>query len=214
MRVVGIDLAGPRNIKDTCVTVFEEASNKLNFAEAIEGADDQKIFTTITNLEKGEQIVIGIDAPLSYNPGGGDRKSDQELRRQVSLNGGGVGVMTPTMTRMVYLTLHGIFLARILETLGQRVCPRIVETHPGACMLLRGAIAEDVTRFKRNMQARLNLINWLETQGLNGLPRTENIADHFVASCASALGAWQWSLGKPIWLHSAELPIHPYDFAC
>ena len=214
MKVVGIDLSGPRNVADTFVTIFEEAGDHLHFIEAIEGADDQKIFAAISNLEKSERVVIGIDAPLSYNPGGGDRESDRELRRLVLEKSRGVGIMPPTMIRMVYLTLRGVALTRMLETLKPNIELQIVEVHPGACMLLRSANAKDVAGFKHNTQARLNLLDWLETKGLNGLPRMENVADHFVASCASALGAWQWSLGKPAWVRAAEPPNHLYDFTC
>lgn len=214
MKVVGIDLSGPRNVADTFVTIFEEIGDHLGFIEIIEAADDQRIFTAILNLEKSESVVIGIDAPLSYNPGGGDRESDRELRHLVLEKGRGIGVMPPTMIRMVYLTLRGVALTRMLETLKSSIDLQIVEVHPGACMLLRGANAKDAIGFKRNMQARLNLLNWMETKGLNNLPRMENIADHFVASCAAAFGAWQWSLGKPVWLYPAKPPGHPYDFAC
>ncbi|MCL4528980.1 MAG: DUF429 domain-containing protein [Chloroflexi bacterium] len=214
MKVIGIDLSGPRNVADTFVTVFEDAGNHLRFMEVIEGADDQRIFHTISDFDNSERVVIGIDAPLSYNPGGGDRDSDRELRHLVLEKGRGVGIMPPTMIRMVYLTLRGAALTRMLETLRPNLDFQIVEVHSGACMLLRGANAKDVAGFKRNMQARLNLLNWLETKGLSNLPRTENVADHFVASCASALGAWQWSVGRPVWVHAAEPPNHPYDFGC
>ncbi len=214
MKVIGLDLSGPVNIADTCLTVFKGKGKKLNFAEVIHRADDQKILQVISNIGNREALVIGIDAPLSYNPGGGDRESDAALRRIVLERGRGVGVMTPTMTRMVYLTLRGIALTRMLETLKSGIDLQIVEVHPGACMLLRGAAIEDIRRFKRNMQARLNLLDWLGTKGMGGLPRQGNVADHFVASCAAALGAWQWSLGKPVWIRPARPPDHPYDFAC
>jgi predicted nuclease with RNAse H fold len=214
MKVVGIDLSGPRNVADTFVTIFEEDGTHLNFVESIEEADDQKIFTVISNFEKSEAVVIGIDAPLSYNPGGGERESDRELRRLVLEKGRGIGIMPPTMIRMVYLTLRGVALTRMLETLKLNLDLQIMEVHPGACMLLRGANAKDVAGFKGDMQARLNLLDWLETKGLLGLPKQNEPADHFAASCASALGAWQWALGKPVWVHAAEPPNHPYDFAC
>ncbi len=214
MKVVGIDLSGPRNIADTFVTVFEGTQDGVHLSEVIAGADDRKILTSIAGLGKGEPVAIGLDAPLSYHPGGGDRKSDQELRRQVALKGGGVGVMTPTMTRMVYLTLHGMALARLLETLKPDMDLRIVEGHPGACMLLRGAAAGDVRGFKRDGRARMNLLDWLDAQGLKGLPRPDHVADHFVASCAAALAAWQWSLGRAVWEYPAEVPYHPYAFIC
>ncbi len=122
--------------------------------------------------------------------------------------------MPPTMTRMVYLTLRGIVLARMLETLKPTLDLRIVEVHPGGCMLLRNASANEVASFKRDASARSQLLSWLETQGLKGISRTGDIRDHYVAACAAALGAWQWSLGRPAWVFPARLPDHPYDFAC
>ncbi|HUI87164.1 MAG TPA: DUF429 domain-containing protein [Anaerolineales bacterium] len=214
MKVMGIDLSGPRNIADTFVTVFEETQDGLHLVEAIEAAEDQRILAAVAGLGKRGLITIGVDAPLSYNPGGGDRKSDQELRQRVSLQGGGIGVMTPTMSRMVYLTLRGIVLARELEMLKPDTDLQIVEVHPGACLLLRGAAAGDVKGFKRHAQARLNLMNWLGAQGLGGLPRRKNVPDHFVAACAAALAAWQWSLGHAVWQYPAEAPHQPYAFVC
>jgi hypothetical protein len=64
------------------------------------------------------------------------------------------------------------------------------------------------------MRAHLNLLGWMGTQGLKGLSRAGDVADHFVASCAAALGAWQWSMDRSVWIHPAVPPWHPYDFAC
>ena len=122
--------------------------------------------------------------------------------------------MPPTMIRMVYLTLRGIVLARMLETLRPDFDLRIVEVHPGAGMLLRGAPSKVVSALKRDKAARTQLLQWLEAQGLKGISRAGNVPDHYVAACAAALGAWQWSLGKSVWLYSAKPPDHPYDFAC
>jgi hypothetical protein len=71
-----------------------------------------------------------------------------------------------------------------------------------------------VTAFKRDETARFQLLQWLTDQGLKGIARKEDVADHYVAACAAALGAWQWSLGKAAWLYPAKPPEHPYDFAC
>ena len=117
------------------------------------------------------------------------------------------------MMRMVYLTLRGIVLARMLETLKPDFDLRIVEVHPGASMLLRNAPVNEVANFKRERSARSRLLQWLETQGLEGISRAEDVADHFVAACAAALAAWQWSLGRSVWIFSAKPPDHPYDFA-
>jgi predicted nuclease with RNAse H fold len=214
MKVIGLDLSGPRNTADTYLVIFNEQGAVLHFISAINEADDQQVFHTVSGLEKNEPIIIGMDAPLSYNPGGGDRPSDADLRRAAREKGGGVGIMPPTMIRMVYLTLRGILLTRMLETLKPQLDVRIVEVHPGASMLLRGAPAKAVAAFKHDASARFQLLEWLGEKGLMGIPRTEEVPDHFVAACAAALGAWQWSLGKPVWLYSAKQPVHPYDFAC
>jgi hypothetical protein len=115
---------------------------------------------------------------------------------------------------MVYLTLRGLQLTRLLETLKMQYDLRIVEVHPGACMNLRGADAGDISKFKTEPLARGRLLDWLETKGLRGICRTESVTDHYVAACAAALGAWQWGLGKSVWCFALELPHHPYDFAC
>lgn len=214
MRVVGIDLSGPRNFTDTCLVSLEEQNDKLHLVDALEGADDDQILKVISNLERSEKIVIGIDAPLSYNPKGGDRESDSDLRRLVHERGGHIGIMPPTMIRMVYLTLRGMLLTRLLESFKLQYTLEIVEVHPGACMILRGANKDDVRSFKSKSLAREQLLDWLETKGLKGLSRTETVTDHYVAACAAALGAWQWSLGKPVWCFAAKPPYHPYDFAC
>ena len=212
-KVIGIDLSGPRNIADTCVAAFREQSDGVCFERALHGASDRQIIELVSGLGTGQQVILGIDAPLSYHPGGGDRPSDRELRRLV-LKKGRVGVMPPTLIRMVYLTLRGIALTRELETLRPRMDMRMVEVHPGASMLLRGALPTDVTALKRSSAARAHLLDWLRAVGLKDLPLEREPSDHFIAACAAALAAWQWSLGSPIWCYPAQPPEHPYDFAC
>ncbi len=212
MKIIGIDLSGPRNFADTCLVSFEESGDEIHLINVREGADDDQILEAISHLDPKERIVIGIDAPLSYNSKGGDRQSDAELRRLIHAQGGGAGIMPPTMIRMVYLTLRGLHLTRLLETL--KFDLHIVETHPGACMILRGADASDVRKFKIDSAARGRLLDWLETKGVEGVSSTETVSDHYVAACAAALGAWQWSLGRSIWRFTSDPPHHPYDFAC
>src|SRR5574342_870992 len=201
MRIVGIDLSGPRNFADTCLVTFERQEEEIHLMDVREGADDDQILEAITSLGQNERIVIGIDAPLSYNSKGGDRPSDSELHRFVRSQGGRAGIMPPTMIRMVYLTLRGVQLTRLLESLKPGLKLEIVEVHPGACMILRGAQADDVRAFKREPRARGRLLAWLETRGLKGISCSsgEAITDHYVAACAAALAAWQWSLGKSVW---------------
>lgn len=213
MKFIGIDLSGPRNITDTAVVVFEEQPGGLRFLKASHRVGDRQILELVSDAGMNGQVVIGIDAPLSYNPGGGDRPSDAELRRLV-LEKGRAGVMPPTMIRMVYLTLRGVALTRMLEGIQPEVRLRVVEVHPGAAMLLRGAPAADVAAFKHEAAARAHLVNWLGEMGLSGLPPADGTSDHFVAACAAALAAWQWSEGRAVWRFAARPPEHPYDFAC
>ena len=208
MRILGLDLSGPTNTADTCLTAFEERDGRLAFLEALTDAGDLQVLQAVQRLAGEGELALGLDAPLSYQPGGGDRSADRELRARLQELGGGAGVMTPTMTRMAYLTLRGVTLTRLLA--GRR----LVEVHPGAVLLLRGAARADVAGFKRDPQARLRLLDWMEARGLDNLPRQAWPSDHFVAACAAALGAWDWALGKPAWIHPAEPPLHPYDFAC
>src|SRR5512142_2139225 len=182
--ILGIDLSGPRNIADTCLVVFEHGPDSLSFRQAMHGAGDRQICDLASRFGAGQEAIVGIDAPLSYNPGGGDRPSDRELRRLV-LEHGRVGIMPPTLIRMVYLTLRGVALTRELEGLRPGTLARIVEVHPGAATLLRGAAPADVAAFKRDPSARLRLMDWLEERGLYELPRTPEPSDHFIAACAA-----------------------------
>lgn len=214
MKIIGVDLSGPRNFADTCLVSFEERGEEIHLMEIREGADDRQILEAITSLDPKERIVIGIDAPLSYNSTGGDRPSDSALRRFVHEHGGRVGIMPPTMIRMVYLTLRGVALTRLLESLKPKYDLGIVEVHPGVCMFLRGADADAVRKFKSDSSVRRSLLDWLQTKRLKGICREAAVSDHYVAACAAALSAWQWSLDKSVWYFAADLPHHPYDFAC
>jgi predicted nuclease with RNAse H fold len=214
MHILGIDLSGPRNVADTYAALFREHESALYFLHYLPAAGDRQILDSVSDLGQSGPVIIGIDAPLSYNPGGGDRASDTVLRHLVRDRGGGVGIMPPTMIRMVYLTLRGIAVTRMLETLKPRVDLSIVEVHPGAAMLLRNASRQDLATLKRNRLARFHLLDWLETKGLNEIPRSDEAPDHFVMACAAALAAWDWAHGKPTWRFPAHPPAHPYDFAC
>ena len=214
MKVLGIDLSGPRNIADTCLVCFDERGEELHLVSVCEGADDDQILKEITRLDPSERIIIGIDAPLSYNANGGDRPSDRELRRVILDYGARVGIMPPTMIRMVYLTLRGVYLTRLFEALKPQYNVEIVEVHPGTCMILRGANSEHVRKFKSDPSARGSLLNWLEVKGLKGISGIDSPSDHYVAACAAALGTWQWGMGKSVWRFAKTLPYHPYDFAC
>lgn len=180
-----------------------------------QGVNDREILEMVSKIGEKAPVIIGVDAPLSYNQGGGNRPSDRELLQLVLQHGGGVGVMAPTFRHMAYLTLRGVAVTRMLEALS--LLPRqlrIVEVHPGAAMLLRGAPAEEVRTYKRKAEARPKLLEWLAKQGMQGLQDATEVSDHWVDACAAALAAWRWAEGSPAWCYRAQPPEHPYDFAC
>lgn len=214
LHILGIDLSGPRNIADSCVAIFRQDGATIRFVDSIPAAADLGILEAVSRLAAQGALIVGIDAPLSYNPGGGDRPSDAALRQLVHQRGGRIGIMPPTMIRMVYLTLRGVSLARTIQMSQVQVGIRIVEVHPGAAMLLRGAASADLASVKKEARARLRLLDWLGDQGLNGIPRPDDVTDHFVMACAGSLAAWSWAAGSPSWCFPASPPLHPYDFAC
>jgi predicted nuclease with RNAse H fold len=212
--VLGIDLSGPSNVKDTVCLVFQVSGGKLQFVQAIQGAQDEEFYEVAVELAWEGEIVVGLDAPLSYNPGGGDRPGDRALRERIIAAGLHPGsVMTPTMTRMAYLTLRGMAVARLLRSIPDR-SPKIVEVHPGATMALRGAPIADVRTYKVDPPARQRLLGWLNSQDLECGDILKNPTDHHIAACAAALSAWKWYQRDAVWVEPASLPHHPFDFAC
>jgi len=215
MYVVGIDLSGPSNTDDTSVVGFQAQGSELFIQKYISHGTDEAIFELIKELSSGSEVVIGIDAPLSYNMGGGDRPADKKLRKRIIDVGMHPGsIMPPTMSRMAYLTLRGITIARLLESIGKSSIIKIVEVHPGATLVLRGAELEQVLDLKKDSQAREKLLEWLQGQGMEGIVSGREPSDHYVAACSSALAAWRWNLGESVWLERASYPYHPYDYAC
>jgi len=157
-------------------------------------------------------VWVGIDAPLSYNPGGGLRPADRFLKQRTIAAGLHPGsVMPPTFNRMVYLTLRGISVARNLLSIPNWT-GGIVEVHPGASFALRGAPIEWVRGYKSEMSARLELLSWLNGHGMSRLSQ-DDPSDHYVASCAAALAAWKWKEGSSTWVEKAVHPEHPFDFS-
>lgn len=98
MFFLGMDLSGPSNSKDTVLVAFKPSeSGSLIFHDSVTGADDNDILCFIRQCKR--DMVVGLDAPLSYNIGGGDRPADAELRRNLIAAGLKSGsVMAPTMT--------------------------------------------------------------------------------------------------------------------
>lgn len=220
MRVIGIDLSGPSNHKDTVLTVFEQEAGQLKFIKLLSDVGDLEIINEMTKQSQIDEAVVGIDAPLSYQDGGGDRPGDKQLRQFiVSLGMKSGSIMSPTFNRMVYLTLRGIRLTREIENLKTIHPISIVEVHPGAVIgsrLSRDEL-EYVLSYKQDLAARVYIRNWfLKNQKLINLPDCIVEESHTIDACAAALGAWHWKdqAFQPKWLLPANSPLHPYDFCC
>lgn len=219
MRVIGIDLSGPSNHKDTFLSVFEKEGDELSFVKCNGNLSDEDILNEITVQAQADEVVIGIDAPLSYEDGGGDRKSDRELRKFiVNLGMKSGSIMPPTLTKMVYLTLRGIRLSREITNIVTIFPVSIVEVHPGAVMGSRVFPQElpFVLTYKQEIAARNFLLNWLTQQGLKGIPALIANETHSIDACAAALGAWHWMDPAyfPKWVFPADPPLHPFEYCC
>lgn len=210
---LGIDLSGPSNTKDTVAVSFVPDGDGLKCSNVLVGADDSAILCLADRLSSRGTFAVGLDAPLSYNPGGGDRPADRELRRTLVSAGLKSGtIMPPTMTRMAYLSLRGISVARMLSTSFQDVF--VAEVHPAGAMALRGAPVEDVRNLKTDENARQRLLQWITGLGIRGVDKAKRPSDHYVAACAAVLGIWQLARGKPSWHYPSATPFHPFDYAC
>lgn len=209
MDIIGIDLSGPSSPERTAVARCVDQSSVLKVTSVTVGADDAELLDCIPE----GPCAVGIDAPLSYAPDGGSRTSDQRLRDRVADAGlNPSAVMAPSAPRMAYLTLRGISLTRLFQTTRPQAAP--VEVHPAAALVLRGTPPEVVQSLKKSTDDRTSLLNWLEQLGLQGIDPVVADSDHAVAACAAALAAWRWHLDDAAWIHKADPPIHPFDFAC
>jgi len=207
---IGIDLSGPGSEQETAVISATAAGDYLRFLAEHPGTDFA-IHDLVQEQCRHSLVIVGIDAPLSYQPGGGQRARDADLRRRITAVGLHPGsVMAPTFQRMAWLTLRGIGLAHILRMQGCAV----VEVHPGGCLALRGAPIADVRGFRDGTDCRLRLLKWLASAGFLDLNLPETCSSHLVAACAATLAAHGWRRSSTAWLARAEPPWHPYDFAC
>jgi predicted nuclease with RNAse H fold len=212
--VVGIDLSGPANFEATSAALFAAGPGRMELRAAYAGADDALLLEVVRSFARRGPVAVGVDAPLSYHPGGGDRPGDRRLRRRLVAAGLPPGcVMAPTLTRMAYLTLRGMAVSRLLvQGAGRRI--RIVETHPAGALVLGGCPPEPVRRLKSSGRARSDVLAWLGDRGLRLGSRLQRPTDHDVAACAAAYGAWKWAVGAPAWIEPARTPLHPFDYAC
>lgn len=219
MKIIGIDLSGPSNRKDTVLAVFEKQAGALKFIKQLSNIGDLGILNEVMHQSQNDEVVIGIDAPLSYQDGGGDRPGDKELRQYiVSLGMKSGSIMPPTFNRMVYLTLRGIKLSREIGNLKTKNPISMVEVHPGAVIGSRISQSnlEYVLSYKQDLTARTFIRKWFKEQKLTDLPVCIEEESHSIDACAAALGAWHWrdKQFRPKWILPANIPLHPYDYCC
>lgn len=210
----GLDLSGPSNTKDTTLTWFESQDSSLSYIDHITDINDETILSQIESLANKNKVILGIDAPLSYNDGGGNRPRDNALRK--FLNKAGldfIGILPPTFSRMGWLTMRGIRLTREITGLSLGNPISILEVHPGAALGLRGAPVHSLQQYKKDeTKGCLQLKGWFSTQNITGLPDEYGLTSHEIDAVAAALAAWQWQSGKSIWRYEADPPLHPFEF--
>lgn len=186
--LLGIDLSGPSNHTDTCMAW----RNEQGIIEFECGCSDAQIMHWVTQLN--HRVVVFIDAPLSYQDGGGYRPCDSALRRFLNDRGfQRLGVMAPTMTKMVYLTLRGIALAQQLDKVGATV----IETHPGASLLLSGVEADQVFALKNSPLAIHAVQSHWQQLGINF--SKELTSDHQIMAVQALLTAERWMSEQCYW---------------
>lgn len=215
MYIVGADLAGPAGAKNTGVAVFSVRKECRAFVESECTGSDESLLELVKYLALERPVVVGLDAPLSYEPGGGQRRSDKELRRQLVARGMHPGsVMAPTAPRMVYLTLRGIAVARALGGCASADSVRVVEVHPGATLCFRDARIEAIRGFAEDHNARAELLEWMKGNFAADIAPPSPCSSHFVAACAAGWAAYDWAMGRSRWHFQADPPWHPYEFSC
>lgn len=198
--IAGIDLAGPKNHKDTAMTIIH---NKRIIIKS--NLSDSNIFDLI---EKYKISHLGIDAPLSYSETGGYRESDKELRSFLNSMGfSKIGVMSPTFSRMIYLTSRGIRLTRLLFNLDNT--PEIYEVHPGGFFVLDNYPYNLVTTVKNDFSSVEKITDIIKTKGYKF--EVDPLNDHELMSVGVALAIEAQLLNKSHWIFK-ESDIDGYDF--
>ncbi|WP_321277390.1 DUF429 domain-containing protein [Thiomicrorhabdus indica] len=140
---IGIDLSGPSNTSDTALCCYDGHQ-----VSVISDLNDAQIVEFLQKIDAKTKVLLAIDAPLSYNEGGGYRDIDTALRQKLNQKGfSQLGVMPPTLTKMVYLTMRGM---RLRELCVQFSNIQIFETHPGGSLALDGINYESIKRIKKD----------------------------------------------------------------
>ena len=207
--LIGIDLARPANHADTAMVILHYNGSDVTGCTTAEGLSDHQIVEQFRTGNK-TRTVIGIDAPLSYQDGGGDRARDRQLRTILTEAGLHSGtVMTPTMTRMAYLTLRGVHLASMISRDQPDI--DILEVHPAGAMVLHGIEPELVRQMKTQPQARAEIMRRLDESGID---LSEDPSDHLIAAGGAALAVLRFVQERSAWICDAVPPHHPYPFVC
>ncbi|TGB02759.1 DUF429 domain-containing protein [Halobacillus salinus] len=209
MYIIGIDLSGPSNHQDTVLTSFIVDNHHLTFDNRILGASDEAMISFVSSLPSDKPIFIGIDSPLSYQDGGGDRPYDRELRRFAKGLGMKSGsIMTPTLTRMIYLTARGIHLAHTLSSMEN---VNVTEVHPGVALASRVPADEmhHVLHYKKRDESLDWVQDFLSTYISRLLPPAHT--SHEIDSILAAIACWHWATESNIpWCMGAKPPHHPF----
>lgn len=199
--VLGVDLSGPSNAKDTAMCVWDGQSLQL-----LRDCSDQIIFDFLQTSNSATPIYIAADAPLTYQDGGGYRDIDRALREKLNQAGfKKIGVMAPTFTKMAYLTLRGM---RLKEICAQFPNVQLFETHPGAALVLRGVDYEQVTQVKTDTSC----LSQVAEKVLAHFPENSEISlksDHELMACAALLSAIRYTQQQSLWQIQSEVIGQP-----
>lgn len=177
---VGIDLSGPSNTQDTAVCCFDGEKCILQI-----DLTDSQIIDFLQPFTANRNVFVAIDAPLTYQEGGGYRDLDRVLRQHLNSHGfAKIGVMAPTMTKMAYLTLRGL---RIRELLQQIPNIELYETHPGAALVFSNIDYQQVIAVKSCENSRKHILE--ELTGRYQLPELSVESDHELMAISAMLSA-------------------------
>jgi predicted nuclease with RNAse H fold len=237
MIIIGIDLSGPSNPKDTAYAQFRvgEGGDSLIGERFESNLKDVDLFALLRDLPEAEPVVIAIDSPLSYKDGGGGRASANALRRLIQKRGlnspHGIGMSASSIMSPFYissLAMRGMHIARSID-------PRytLIETHSGATLGLHMTdrlgvqppyqVPDCILHYKQDdklssqtaHRARQHIVQWLEqVEHVHNLPEDIAATTHQLDSCAAAFAAWKHAMNQSVFHAPVNLPQHPYGYSC
>ena len=211
MNAVGIDLAGPANVENTAMVALRSDGGRVwRVDTVVAGATDREIRSFVASVDG--PVTIGLDAPLSYEPGGGLRASDTALRRELAARGFERHyVLPPTMTRMIYLTARGMTVARMCADFDD---VRLFETHPIAALLFRGISEDAIGDVKESDEVRRQIVGQLDDIDPENHLDELVVSDHTLSAIAAAVAARDAAGDQAAWRYPADPPQHPFPLVC